>query len=239
MKSFISTGLVLIMLGQVSVGAELDSGSVRLEHAKELLGKKYQKKVIRKSESETSVPEFVRAATKKFLPKEYGAQSKKISSAILDSAEKFDLDPVFVMAVILNESSFRPKLKGGAGEIGLMQLKPSTAQWISKTYKLKYKNANSLYDPTTNIWLGVAFISKLRQQFESHSQLYLSAYNIGARKVRMMVSENKKPKEYVQAVMKRYMALYSGYRIEGSVKEQSEVAYAKTTDITAKRMVKN
>lgn len=215
--------------------------TARVTHARELLGKHYQKKVLKKSSSgDSEISDFVKVTTRKFLPKSYQSSATKVSKAILSAAAKFDLDPVFVMAVILNESSFRPKMKGSAGEIGLMQIKPSTAVWISKVYKLPYRNDQSLNDPVVNIWLGTAYIDKLRKQFESHSQLYLSAYNIGAKKVRMMVSENKAPHEYVQAVMKRYMALYSGFRIEGSAQEQGEIAFHKTADITARKtIVKN
>ena len=226
---------VIFTAGSVSFGAEPAAASLskfRLEHAKELLGKQYAKTVTKKGESETDVTEFVKETTKRFLDKKDKKLASKISKAILEASNTYELDPLFLMAVIQNESSFSPKMKGSAGEIGLMQIKPSTAQWISKLYKLKYKNSKSLYDPATNIALGAALVDKLRDQFDSHSRLYLSAYNIGAKKVRTKVTENKTPKIYVQAVMKRYLAFYAGFKVTGDSKEQSEMAWNKTVSLT-------
>ena len=139
------------------------------------------------------------------------------------------------MAVIQNESSFNPKMKGSAGEIGLMQIKPDTAEWIAKTYKLEYKGAESLFNPAINIRIGAAFMNKLRNQFAAKSGLYLSAYNAGAKKVRMMVSEKNTPKAYAMAVMKRYFAIYSALGTEtGTQSERADLAFANVRNITAK-----
>ena len=211
-----------------------DFDQMRLSHAQELLGHVYKKKVIRKSEKVTDIAEFVKETTHRFLPKAYLKKSPSIAKTLLEESENYELDPVFLMAVIQNESSFNPKQKGSLGEIGLMQLKPDTAAWIAHEYGIKYKNAKSLYDPNVNIRIGAALLDKLRHQFDSKSRLYLSAYNIGAKKVRRMVSDKKIPKEYVQAVMKRYMAFYSAFKIPGGSKEQGEAAWTNTLRLTQK-----
>lgn len=206
----------------------------RLSHAKELLGGSYQHSVVRKSEKIGDITSFVEATTKKFLPKLSKTVSKKLASAILSSAKQYELDPVFLMAVIQNESSFNPSRRGGAGEIGLMQIKPTTAEWIARVYDIEYEGEKTLLDPAMNVRIGAALMDKLRHQFESHSRLYLSAYNIGARKVRSMVEDKKIPKEYVQAVMKRYIAIYSAFKEEGNSLKRSEIAWAHTLDLTRK-----
>lgn len=59
------------------------------------------------------------------------------------------------LAVVLQESSFRPNVTGAAGEIGLMQLKCQTARGIG------YKGTCSdLYDPDTNLHYGLRYLRK-------------------------------------------------------------------------------
>lgn len=210
------------------------SVAIRLHHAKELLGRSYKTKAVKKNETATDVARFVTAATRKFLPKAHQKDSKPITAAILESSAEFGLDPMFLMAVIQNESSFNPKMKGSVGEIGLMQIRPSTAAWIADLYGIEYEGAQSLYDVETNIWIGAALLDKLRNQFDSSSRLYLSAYNIGPKKLRQMLKENKKPKEYVQAVMKRYIALYSGFKTDAHPQLQSTIAWKRTMNLTRK-----
>ena len=230
--NFLSLASILV----VNLGwAECPS---RVAHAKELLGSSYPKSVVHQSEKAIDVTEFVQETVKRFLPLAYKKNSKKIATALLNEAEKRKLDPIFLMAMIQNESSFNPKMKGSFGEIGLMQVKPSTAKWIAKTHHLPYKGASSLYDPETNIRIGTALIYKLRNQFDSQSRLYVSAYNIGATKVRSMVLDKKVPKEYVMAVMRRYVALYSALNNNGDLKDRSELAWVKINDVS-RRIAEN
>jgi soluble lytic murein transglycosylase len=135
------------------------------------------------------------------------------------------------MAVIQNESSFNPTMIGGVGEVGLMQVRPTTAKWIAEIYKIKYKGEKSLFEPAVNIRIGVAVMDKLRGQFDSHSRLYISAYNIGARKVRTMVEEDRTPREYVVAVMKRYLAIYQAFSAK-NLHDQADVAYQSVMKLT-------
>jgi len=59
------------------------------------------------------------------------------------------------LAVVLQESSFRPNVTGAAGEIGLMQLKCQTARGIG------YKGScGELYDPDTNLHYGLRYLRK-------------------------------------------------------------------------------
>lgn len=228
------TATVLILSTMVTTVADASKVGTRsrLNHAKELLGGTYKRSVVRHSEKAKDMAEFIESMTRKFLPKTYEKRTVGVASAIIHEAEKYGLDPVFLMAVVQNESSFNPEMRGSFGEIGLMQVKPSTAQWICDLYKIKYKGDKSLLDPVSNIRIGAAFMHKLRDQFDSHSRLYISAYNIGAKKVRVMVSEDRIPKEYVQAVMKRYVALYSAFGKGVAPESRAQVAWAKLKDVT-------
>ena len=206
--------------------------STRLGHAHELLGKSYKKSGVQASESVGDISQFVFETTKKFLPAKAQPQSLEISQAILNASAQFHFDPVFLMAVIQNESSFNPKRVGSVGEIGLMQVRPATAEWISKRFGIYYKDAKSLYDPARNILIGSALLSVLRKQFDSKSTLYLSAYNMGASKTRQLVKTKVFPKSYVNAVMRRYLAMYSAFKVKGDWKARGQVAYLETRNLT-------
>jgi len=70
-------------------------------------------------------------------------------------AGRTGLDPRLVDAVIKVESDYRPDAIGAAGEIGLMQVRPSTARLLG------FGGADrELAEPATNIRLGVTYLAK-------------------------------------------------------------------------------
>jgi soluble lytic murein transglycosylase len=115
------------------------------------------------------------------------------------------LDPVFLCAVIERESRFIPTKVGSHGEIGLMQIRPATGEWIARKYLLPWHGAETLRDPVSNIRIGAAYFAFLRQSFKSRGQLYLSAYNLGPKKTRDKVGQQIWPKEYFSQVMRNFL----------------------------------
>lgn len=59
------------------------------------------------------------------------------------------------LAVVHQESGFRPHVTGGAGEIGLMQLKCQTARGMGFSGSCK-----ALYNPDTNLRFGMKYLRK-------------------------------------------------------------------------------
>lgn len=185
---------------------------VRIAHIKELLGHRYKRSIastkIDKEDLLASLHQFV----KKHLPEDFKNQSAKITKTIINESLKYHFDPFFLTAVISNESSFRPKANGSSGEIGLMQILPSTGKWISELYDIKWKNKNTLKDPIQNIRIGAAYINRLRNRYK-HGQLYLAAYNMGPRNLKRALKSDIRPRDYTMAVMKRYFELYESISI--------------------------
>jgi soluble lytic murein transglycosylase len=209
----------------------------RISHAKELLGSSYSKSAVRATEKEKKVGPFVQSLVKKLVSKKDKKLAARISRAILSQSEKYNFDPIFLVALIQNESAFKVRQIGPVGEIGLMQVRPETAAWIAKKFKIQYNGEKDLYDPAQNIKIGMAFLSLLRKQFKKESQLYVSAYNMGARKVRLLQEEEYTPKAYVSAIMKRYVALYQGFKKKGDIEFRSKEAFQKLRKATASRKV--
>lgn len=188
---------------------EAQRTSSRLHHAKELLGKYYKDSVVKASEGIVDVDQFLLTWTTKELKGYWKRFAKQISKAIIQESEKHSFDPIFLMAVIENESSFNPTVRGSHGEIGLMQLTPDTAKWVCEKYGLPWKGVNSLKDPVVNIKIGSAYLSYLREKFGFHSQLYLAAYNMGSTNVKRALGKQIWPKVYPSRVMQRYVRYYS------------------------------
>ncbi|MFZ4403638.1 MAG: lytic transglycosylase domain-containing protein [Pseudobdellovibrionaceae bacterium] len=188
-----------------------DLNKFRLSHAKELLGTSYKHSTVKSAESFNSIYEQVYTTTHRYLPKTFKHQYKKIAQVIIDSSIKNELDPVFVMAIIMSESSFDPKKVGSVGEIGLMQIRPETAAWLAKKFKLPWKGAKTLRDPVANIRIGTTYLAHLRKRFDSHAQLYIAAYNMGQGNVQRKLAEDVWPKIYPRKVMENYVAFYKDF----------------------------
>ena len=92
---------------------------------------------------------------------------------IQNASTRQGVDARLVKAVIQVESAYQPRARSSRGAMGLMQLMPKTAR--------QYQ-ANSPYDPRSNIEAGVKYLRALLDQFEL--PLALAAYNAGEGAVR-------------------------------------------------------
>jgi soluble lytic murein transglycosylase-like protein len=76
-------------------------------------------------------------------------------AALLNSAAaQYSLPLALADAVATVESAYEPEARGSAGEVGLMQLLPSTAAMLGFRGSLE-----QLADPATNIQLGVKYLA--------------------------------------------------------------------------------
>ncbi|MEZ0391200.1 MAG: lytic transglycosylase domain-containing protein [Pseudobdellovibrionaceae bacterium] len=180
----------------------------RAAHAKELLGKTYQNSPARLVEGSPMLGMAILNEVYRSLPAAHKEAAIDLSSTLLQQAEKYHFDPVFVMAVIRTESSFNPMARGQHGEIGLMQLKPKTAKWIAEKFKLPWYGAKTLEDPSMNVRIGVAYMNYLRGRFNKQAEKYISAYNMGYTKATQMYASETKPQIYSQKVLKNYRDAY-------------------------------
>ena len=95
-------------------------------------------------------------------------------------AEEYNLQPAFVAAIILNESSFNSRAESSVGARGLMQLMPDTAQWIAHRLGLDDEwDVDRLWDPETNIRFGCWYFRYLNSLFNGDPVTVTSAYHTG------------------------------------------------------------
>jgi soluble lytic murein transglycosylase len=102
----------------------------------------------------------------------------RYESIIRGHARNYDLDPALVAAVIYQESKFHSDARSSSGAIGLMQLRPETAQGIAtRTGGSAFRTAD-LLDPELNVRYGSWYLRHLFRKY-GHERLALAAYNAG------------------------------------------------------------
>ena len=89
-----------------------------------------------------------------------------------------DIPPAYVASVILAESSYDPQAVSSVNAQGLMQLLPSTAEWIASKLGETYAEG-SLFDPETNLRYGCWYLGFLMQRYHGDMRLSSSAYHAG------------------------------------------------------------
>ncbi len=90
-----------------------------------------------------------------------------------------DVDPAIVYAVIREESRFQVGSVSSAAARGVMQLIPPTARQVARSLGLGSVALHELYEPETNIALGVKYLSQLLNRFDGRMVFALASYNGG------------------------------------------------------------
>jgi soluble lytic murein transglycosylase len=94
-------------------------------------------------------------------------------------AKKAGIDPVLVYALMRQESAFSATAVSSAKALGLMQLLEKTAKRVAASSGLPEPEAEDLFDPATNIRLGVRYLAELSRLFDGNTALMAAAYNAG------------------------------------------------------------
>jgi soluble lytic murein transglycosylase-like protein len=103
------------------------------------------------------------------------ARADKLAHIIVEETQAAakPIDPYLVTVIIFKESSFRARVKGPRGEVGLMQVMPGSPMTPFFTKK-------NLTDPRTNIKAGIAHLQYWREKCGSDDiSVWVSAYNAG------------------------------------------------------------
>jgi soluble lytic murein transglycosylase-like protein len=138
------------------------------------------------------------------------SKSDRFNPMIARAADRYEVDPALIKAVIMAESAYNPKAVSKQGAKGLMQLMPGTAR------ALGVKNA---FNPVHNINGGVKYLRQLLDTFKDNVKLALAAYNAGAGKVKKHggVPPIKATRHYVRKVF----AYYLHYKAEMTEKTEN------------------
>jgi soluble lytic murein transglycosylase len=155
---------------------------------------------------------------------------------IARQARVYRIDEKLIWSLIYEETYFRPKARGDADEVGLMQVTPAVAREWAKETNLKdieRRVSEDVYgflaDPERNLQVGCWYYEKLREKyrgFPSETAMTLAAYNAGPSRVEEWVKganaatlaeadfiqriEIASTRAYVSSILTRYRAVSSG-----------------------------
>lgn len=121
-------------------------------------------------------------------------------------AELRNLDRALIYAVIKVESGFRETVISHRGAVGLMQVLPSTANWILEVNNYNPENYD-LYNPRDNIFVGSLYLRYLHDRFDNDLEKVTAAYNGGSSRIQNEVwKEIEETRLYVKKVRIAYFA---------------------------------
>jgi soluble lytic murein transglycosylase len=89
-----------------------------------------------------------------------------------------NLDPLVIISLIRQESSFNPNAVSVVGATGLMQLMPATAKRFNSKVKVKH-----LSNPEININIGTKYLRQLINRYDGNLIYALASYNAGENRI--------------------------------------------------------
>ncbi len=95
-----------------------------------------------------------------------------------------EADPLLVAAVMREESAFDPDTISRTGAVGLMQVMPSTAEFIASASTGGKPRPYDLGDPDTNIRMGAWYLAYLWRRTGGSAIETIAGYNAGLNMVR-------------------------------------------------------
>jgi len=175
----------------------------------------------------------------------------EMTQEIVERAKYYSLDPLLVLEVIRQESSFNPNACSKANARGLMQFIPSTARRFGIT---------DPHDISQSIDAGCRYLVFLIRKFNGRLDLVLAGYNAGEGAVERYgnrVPPYEETQNYVRTIISNYkralavkeafvaqnnLVLVQGNQGQGQSKGQasttSNKSNYKTTPVVMKRPIK-
>ncbi len=140
-------------------------------------------------------------------------QVKQLTDVIYVESKRYQYDPMFVMAIILTESSFKQGQESPAGALGLMQVVPYVGEDLANRTGVEWVGPPTLFEPELNIKLGTFHLFEQILKFGDIKQAIV-AYNLGETRLRGLLREDKPfPKAYLTKVLETYKKLKETYKV--------------------------
>ncbi len=154
-------------------------------------------------------------------------QKLRIGKAVWDQSRLYRCSPLLIMALIFTESSLRPEATSPRNAHGLMQLLPAVGLDLSshvaevvdpgeaQALGLPLSGPESLYDPETNIRLGMLYFAQLLDRFHGDLKMAIRAYNAGPTAISRKLRQGEGlPEGYLRRVMDNYRMLQDKYKLD-------------------------
>ncbi len=108
------------------------------------------------------------------LPQNAGSSRDLYVKQVMAEAVRQNVPPALADAVAVVETGYNANARGSSGEVGLMQILPSTASMLGFT-----GNTGDLFDPATNIRYAVAYLARAWQSSGGNVCRALMKYRAG------------------------------------------------------------
>lgn len=161
------------------------------------------------------------------------------------AAEKEGVPEDLVYSHMLQESRYNPRAVSNAPAFGVLQLLQRTARRICDETGVEY-DPHDLYDPGTNIRLGVWYIGALIRRFHGQTPLAVASYNGGPRLLSFHMETHPgldletliedlathQSRNYVRKVLEHFHRYLAIYETPEERREQMGALFPATLDYT-------
>ncbi len=148
----------------------------------------------------------------------------KYKSEIENYSSDYGVKSALIASVANVESNFNESALSNKGAIGIMQLLPSTAEWLAEKLNENYSE-EMLYNGEYNLKLGSYYLAYLIKYFKDE-ELGICAYNAGQGKVKEWLADKqyssdgknlnlipyKETADYLNKVSKNYKYYKNRYK---------------------------
>lgn len=119
----------------------------------------------------------------------------KYKQEIALQAEQHNISPYLIAAIIRVESNYKPDRISAKNATGLMQIMPSTAEWIAEMTQIDTNI--QLLEPSVNIQLGSWYLYAIKKELSPYLKhksdqdrisIIASSYNAGPAKVKSWIN---------------------------------------------------
>jgi soluble lytic murein transglycosylase len=120
---------------------------------------------------------------------------------VAEQAATYRVDPLLMLALMRQESSFDPRAESNARALGLTQIVPATARSIASRLGRDDFALRDLFKPATSLEFGTWFMSQLLGDYRGRIFPALAAYNAGGGNVaRWLLRFGDDPDLFVEQV---------------------------------------
>ena len=121
---------------------------------------------------------FYGAYQKEILRKTLATYPLAYRELIQRYAAEQGLEPAYIAAIVMSESSFNPNSTSGVNAQGLMQIMPDTGDWLAGKFGDTYTEG-CLYEPERNIRYGCWYMGFLIDRYNGDKACASAAYHSG------------------------------------------------------------
>jgi len=156
-------------------------------------------------------------------PKLEHAHAVSVAKAVIDAGERYDIDPLFLLAVSFSESRWNNAVKGDGGKsFGMFQMQLSVGRCVNwagifdgelRKPHSKRLLANIMHDIHWSARIAAAFIAHLRRKYGKRKGVRdaMVVYNCGPVRCKQANGSQRRETPATRAYKRNYNKLKKGY----------------------------